>query len=75
MDLTQFAMSATMLIGLVNIANMAIERNWKSFAKAMIACVAGVVLGFLHWFGVPSPEIGLALAIASSGVYKTAQVL
>lgn len=73
MDLTQFAFGAAMLVGLVNVVKLAFEQNWKSFGLAMVAVVGGLVFGFLGWFGLPSPEIGLALALASSGVYEIAQ--
>lgn len=73
MDLGQYAMGATMLIGLVNVINLAINQNWKGFALAMTAVVGGLVFGFLGWFTIPSPEIGLALALGSSGVYELFQ--
>ena len=73
MDLTQFAFGATMIIGIVNIVKSAIDRNWKSVALSGAACVAGIALGMLGWFGIPSPEIGLAIALASSGVYEVGQ--
>ena len=73
MDLTQFAFGASMLVGLVNVIKLAIDQNWKSFALAMVAIAGGLLFGFLKWFGIPSPEIGLALALASSGVYEVAQ--
>ena len=70
MDLTQFAFGASIIIGFVNGVNMAIEKDWKSFAKFTIAVVAGSVFGYMGWFMIPSLEIGFALAVASSGVYK-----
>lgn len=73
MDLTQFTVGAAMLIGVVNIAKLAINRNWSSFSLAMVAVVTGLVFGFLNFFGIPSPEIGLGIALASSGVYEVAQ--
>jgi hypothetical protein len=72
-DLTQFAFGAAMLVGLVNIVKLAVDQNWRSLALAMTAVVGGLLFGFLGWFGIPSPEIGLALALASSGVYEIAQ--
>lgn len=73
MDLTQFAFGATMLIGLVNVVKLAIDQKWRSFALSMVAVIGGLLFGFLGWFGIPSPEIGLALALASSGVYEVGQ--
>jgi hypothetical protein len=75
MNLEQYVMGAFVLIGLVNGVNFAIDRNWKSFVNFIIAVVAGTVFGYLHWFGLPSTEIGLAVGISSSGVYKVSQKL
>lgn len=75
MNLEQFAMAAFVLIGLVNGIQFALDRNWSSFVKFMTAVVAGGLFGYLHWFGLPSLEIGLAVGISSSGIYKTAQKL
>lgn len=75
MDLTQYVLGAFVLIGLINGSQFAIEKNWSSFIKFMLAVVAGGVFGYLKWFGIPSAEIGLALGISSSGVYKVSQVL
>jgi hypothetical protein len=75
MDLAQFAMAGFVIIGLVNGIGFAVDRNWKAFVFFMTAVVAGGVFGFLRWFGLPGIEIGLAVGISSSGVYKVAQKL
>lgn len=75
MDLTEFAFAAFVLIGLVNGIQFALDRNWASFTKFLIAVIAGGVFGALKWFGLPSAEIGLAVGISSSGVYKVAKKL
>lgn len=75
MDFTQFAMAAFVLIGLVNGIQFALDKDWKSFIKFMIAVVAAGFFGYLKWFGLPSIEIGIAVGISSSGVYKVAQKL
>lgn len=75
MDITQFAMAAFVLIGLVNGIQFALDGDRPSFIKFMTAVVAGGVFGFLKWFGLPGLEIGLAVGISSSGVYKVAQKL
>jgi hypothetical protein len=75
MELSQFAMAAFVLIGLVNGIQFAVDRQWKPFTLFMTAVVSGAVFGYLHWFGLPSAEIGLAVGISSSGVYKIAQKL
>lgn len=75
MDLTQFAMAAFVLIGLVNGIQFAINKEWKSFAFFMTAVIAGISFGYLKWFGLPSMEIGLAVGLSSSGVYKAGQLI
>lgn len=73
MDLTQFAFGASILVGLVNVVKLGLNKRWDSLALAGTAIIGGLLFGFLGWFGIPSPEIGLALALASSGVYEIAQ--
>lgn len=75
MNLEQFALAAFMLIGLTNGVQMAIIKDWSSFIKFLVAVIAGAVFGYLRWFGLPSLEIGLAVGVSSSGVYKVAQKL
>ena len=75
MDLSQYAMAGFVLIGLVNGIQFALEKNWKSFVFFGAAVIAGLVFGFLGWFGLPNMEIGLAVGLSSSGVYKVAQKL
>jgi len=74
-ELEGYVMAAFVLIGLVNGIQFAFERNWKSFVFFMVAVIAGTVFGYLKWFGLPSLEIGFAVGISSSGVYKISQVL
>lgn len=73
MNLEGYAMAAFVIIGLVNGVQMAVERKWQSFSLFMTAVVGAGIFGYLHWFGLPSLEVGLALGISSSGIYKTAQ--
>lgn len=75
MDFTQYVMAGFVLVGLVNGINFALDRDWKAFVKFMTAVVFGGIFGYLHWFGLPSMELGLAVGISSSGVYKIAQQL
>jgi len=70
MNIEQFALAGSIVIGLVNGAELAFNKQWLSFAKFMIAVVLGAAFGFLGWFGLPSLEIGLAIGLSSSGVYK-----
>jgi prepilin signal peptidase PulO-like enzyme (type II secretory pathway) len=69
----QYVMAGFVLIGLVNGIGFALDRQWKPFSMFLTAVAAGLVFGFLGWFGLPSAEIGLAVGIGSSGVYKVAQ--
>lgn len=75
MDLTQFALASFGLIGLVNWVNFLLEKEYKSFIKATIAIAAGTAFGYFHWLGLPSMEMGFAVGISSSGVYKVAQMV
>lgn len=76
MDLAQqYVLAGFVLIGLVNGITFALDRQWKSFVLFLSAILAGLIFGSLKWFGLPSAEIGLAVGIASSGVYKVAQVV
>jgi hypothetical protein len=70
MDFSQFATASFMLIGLVNGVGMLADKQWLSFAKFTVAVVAGGLFGYLHMFGLPGIEMGLAIGMGSSGVYK-----
>lgn len=73
--LQQFTVGSFVLIGLVNIVQMAFDRKWDSFVKALCAVIAGGIFGYLKFYGFPSIEVGIALGIGSSGVYKISQVI
>lgn len=73
-DLTQFAVAASVIIGLVNGFRL-LETNRKAFLYFIGAVVAGVVFGYFHWFGLPSVEVGLVVALGSSGLYRVGQVV
>jgi hypothetical protein len=75
MDLTQYAIAVTAIIGLINGVQFAFDRNWRAFTFFILALVAGTAFGFLKWFGLPSLEIGFGIGVSSSGVYKGLQVL
>jgi hydrogenase/urease accessory protein HupE len=75
MDFSTYALAAFVLIGLVNGIQFAVNKEWKSFVFFLTAVIAGTVFGTLKWFGLPSTEIGLAVGISSSGVYKISQKL
>lgn len=75
MDLTQFALAIFVIIGLVNGIQFAFNRNWQAFVFFITAVISGAVFGYLGWFGLPSMQIGLAVGISSSGVYKAGQLI
>lgn len=74
MDILQdYVLAGFVLIGLVNGMQLAADKQWKSFAMFCAAVIFGTLFGFLGWFGLPSAEMGFAVGLASSGVYKVAQ--
>jgi len=73
MDLTQYVIATATLIGFVNGVKLAIDHNWNSFGLFAVSVLGGTLFGFLHWFMLPSPEVGFALGIAASGTYEVAQ--
>jgi len=73
MNLEGYTMAGFVLIGLVNGIQLATNKEWKSFIMFMTAVLFGALFGFLGWFELPSCEIGLAIGISSSGVYKISQ--
>jgi len=75
MDFDKYVLAGFVVIGLVNGIQFIVDRDWKSFIKFMTAVIAGGVFGYLQWFGLPSLEIGLAVGLSSSGVYKLSQKL
>jgi hypothetical protein len=75
MDLTQYAVAAFALIGLVNGVQFAFTRQWDRFFYFLVAVVAGAVFGYFKMFSLPNVEIGILAGIASSGVYKTGQII
>ena len=75
MDFTQFAIAGFVLVGLVNGVQFLTTKQWDRFLFFLIAVVAGAVFGYLKWFELPSVEIGIAVGLGSSGVYKVAQKL
>lgn len=72
-QIQQYAMATFVLIGIVNGFAFAMDQDWKAFGKFLLVVVAGLLFGILGWFGLPSAEVGLAVGIGSSGVYKVAQ--
>ena len=72
-QLEQFTLASFMVIGFVNGVQLALNRDFKSFAMFITAVIIGGVSGALGMFGLPNLEMGLAVGISSSGIYKIAQ--
>ena len=62
------------IIGLINGAKLLELPDKKSFYYFLLALVAGVIAGFFGLFEL-TLESGILTALASSGLYKTAQVV
>ena len=75
MDFSEYAVAATVLIGLINGVQFALNKNWRAFVFFLTSIIAGSVFGFFGWFGLPSIEIGFAVGLGASGVYKISQVI
>ena len=73
MDMTQFALASATLIGIVNGIKLALDKNWRGFAFFMISVIGGTFFGLLHWYNVPSIEIGFSFGVAASGVFEVSQ--
>jgi hypothetical protein len=70
----QYATAAAAIIGLVNGVRLIREKDFWGFAFFMLAIVAGILFGYYHWLSLPSAEVGFMVGLASSGVYRYAQV-
>ena len=75
MDFSQFAMASFAIVGFINGVQFAVNKEWKSFIFFFTGVVAGVLFGYLGWFGLPSIEMGILIGLDASGLYKTSQVL
>jgi hypothetical protein len=73
--LLQYATAAFAIIGFVNGVGFVFDKNWKSLVFFLVAISTGTLFGIMHWFSIPSAEMGLLLGIASSGGYKVGQVI
>jgi hypothetical protein len=61
------------IIGFVNMFGMGMDGNWKSFGKALLGVVLGVIFGYLGYFGIEGIEMGLLVGLASCGLFKLTQ--
>ena len=75
MDLSQYVMGGFMVIGFVNLVDLAYRGQWESFIKGVVGILAGSIAGGFKMFGVPNLEVGILLGISVSGIYKIAQVI
>ena len=61
-----------LIIGLVNVVKINFPQIRGVWAF-LISLGFGVLMGYLHWFGVLSIEQGVLLAFVASGAYKLSQ--
>lgn len=57
-----------LLIGLVNVVKLQFPEV-KGFWAFLIALGGGILMGYLHWYGVKGIEDGILKAFISSGAY------
>lgn len=75
-DLVQTAQAVLAIVGLVNGFRLLKEgmdsspKNYWGFGLFMLAMVAGLVFGYLHWFTLDSMQAGFLAGLASSGLYR-----
>lgn len=70
----EYAAAVAAIVGLVNGVRLLKDKDLWGFVFFALAMIAGLILGALHWFGLPGPEAGFAAALASSGLYRVFQV-
>jgi hypothetical protein len=67
------------IIGLVNGFRLLKEgmdsspKNYWGFAFFLLAMAAGMLFGFIHWFGLATVEAGFLAGLASSGLYRVGE--
>ena len=61
-----------LIIGLVNVVKMSFP-NIQGLWAFLISLGFGILMGYLHWFGVLNIEQGVLLAFVASGAYKLSQ--
>lgn len=71
--LVQYAVAAAAVIGLINGVRLLKAGDRWGFIFFAMAILAGILFGYMNWFGVPSIEIGLLVGLASSGFYRVAE--
>lgn len=64
---------AMAIIGFVNGFDLLLRGEYRSFGKFAIGIIAGIVLGYLGFFGIKGVEAGLGMGLAGSGLYKMGQ--
>lgn len=70
----QYAVAIAALIGFVNGLRLLQDKNYWGFLYFALAVVAGGVFGYMHWFSLPSVEVGVLVGLGSSGFYRLQQV-
>lgn len=75
MDTTDFVVAGAVIIGLVNGFRLLEQPDKRGFYYFLGAVAMGVLFGAIGWFGLPSIEVGLTVALGSSGLYRVGQVV
>lgn len=75
MEIEQYAVAAAAIVGLVNGFRLIGDKDYKGFVFFALALASGLFFGHIHWFGLPSMEVGLLVALASSGLYRVGQLV
>jgi hypothetical protein len=60
-----------LLVGLVNVVKMQFPEV-KGLWAFILSLGFGILLGYLHWYGVKDIEQGVLLSFVASGVYTIA---
>lgn len=69
----EFVAAGAAIVGIVNGIRLVQLPDKTGFFMFCLAVAAGLLFGFLGWFGLPGLEAGLTAALASSGVYRIAE--
>lgn len=68
-----YVVVSAVIIGFVNGIRLLKARDLWGFLFFVCALVAGLILGALHWFGLPGIEAGFAAGLISSGFYRVGE--
>lgn len=71
----QYVIAGGAIIGILNGASLFRKADKTGFIFFCLAVALGLAFGYLKWFGLPTPEVGLLVALNSSAVYKLVQLV